>query len=150
MKIYQVTTSFIEVPGELSVVISFTGCPIRCKDCHSKHLWDRNSGQIFSKFDFIEILNKYSGLASCITFFGGEWHTSNFLELLKLATQHNYKTCLYTGLSDIPNSYKEFLTYLKTGPYIKSLGGLESKQTNQKLVNLKTNTDITNQFQRTI
>lgn len=148
MNVYRITTSFIEVPGELSVIISFTGCPIKCPDCHSKELWDKNSGKNFTKFEYIQVLEKYKNLASCITFFGGEWFEQDFVELLKLAITYGYSTCLYTGLQNVPEYIKCNLTYLKTGPYIKTLGGLDSKTTNQKLVNLKTNTDITNQFQR--
>jgi anaerobic ribonucleoside-triphosphate reductase activating protein len=150
MNVYRITTSFIEVPGELSVILSITGCPMRCKNCHSKELWDSNNGQEITKFEFNELLKKYKGIATCITFFGGEWHKEEFLEFLRMAVLSGFKTCLFTGLTNVPNTIKELLTYLKTGPYIESLGGLESENTNQKLVNLKTNTDITHQFRRII
>lgn len=48
------------------------------------------------------------------------------------------KTALYTGLEfdDVSVDIRNNLDYLKFGPWIKELGGLQSKTTNQKLLNL--------------
>ena len=31
---------FSEVPDEISLAISITGCPRRCPGCHSEYLWE--------------------------------------------------------------------------------------------------------------
>lgn len=59
----------------------------------------------------------------------------------------NYKTCLYTGLTfeKVDKEIIDNLDYIKVGPYIAALGGLDSPKTNQKLINLKTN-EIMNHY----
>lgn len=60
------------------------------------------------------------------------------------------KICLYAGLEleDLPITFFEYLDYVKTGKYIKDLGRLNSKNTNQRLYNLKPFEDLTNIFHK--
>ncbi len=75
---------------------------------------------------------------------GGEWELTSLLEMILIAKKHNKKTALYTGLqfADVPELLIGNLDYLKYGPYIPELGGLGSRKTNQRLLNLKTNERI--------
>ena len=68
---------------------------------------------------------------------GGEW-TKELIPMLKYINSENIKTCLYTGSNDVSDEIKSQLTFLKTGRFIKELGGLDSENTNQKFINLKT------------
>ena len=98
--------------------------------------------------DFETILQKYEGLISCICFLGGEWD-KDFPKFLKVCKAHNYKTCLYTGLEKIEDEeILANLDYLKTGPYKKELGGLQSKNTNQIFMDLKNNKILNHLFQK--
>ena len=97
-----------------------------------------NSGTPLSNDEFIELLRQYRGLVSCVLFFGGEWEQKYLIKLLKLAHELQLKTCLYTGKNNLPKTVLEHLDYVKYGPWIANLGGLESEQTNQKLWNLHT------------
>ena len=52
---------FQEIPNEISLAIHFTGCPLKCKGCHSNDLWSPASGYDLDalKFEFtnpIELL----------------------------------------------------------------------------------------------
>ena len=58
---------------------------------------------------------------------GGEWHEDELEEMLRIAKQKGLKTALYTGLKLFRKSIKRQLNYLKTGPWIESLGGLTSR-----------------------
>ena len=57
----------------------------------------------------------------------------HFLEIIK---NENLKTALYTGSESVDKKLLSILDYLKIGPYIESLGGLDSKKTNQKLIHV--------------
>lgn len=126
-----------EVPNEVSLCFTITGCQIKCDGCHSPYLWKKDSGDVLTQNVFLSLLDKYRGLITCVLFMGGEWYETELIELLMLAKNRNLKTCLYTGLDDINIEIKNNLTYLKTGKWDKSLGGLSSKTTNQKFINIK-------------
>lgn len=127
-----------EVPGEVSLAYTISGCPLRCPGCHSADTWPLGAGDSLTFSDFKAQLQQYSGLITCVLFMGGEWHEVLLLKLLKFAQQQGLNTCLYTGLDDINNEIKVHLTYLKTGPWVRELGGLDSAETNQKFIDLRT------------
>ncbi len=135
-----------EVPDEISMAFSISGCPLRCKNCHSQETWDKNFGKPLTK----ELFEKYiqQKYITCVLFYGGEWDIDYLIELLKIARNKGLKTCLYTGLEidELDKKLLQYLNYLKTGRYIEKLGALESKNTNQKFINLDTNEDLTYKF----
>lgn len=140
-------TSLQEVPNNLSLCFSVAGCPLHCDECSWKSVKDFNTLSI-NLIDFETILQKYEGLISCICFLGGEWD-KDFPKFLKVCKAHNYKTCLYTGLEKIEDEeILANLDYLKTGPYKKELGGLQSKNTNQIFMDLKNNKILNHLFQK--
>lgn len=135
-----------EVPGEISLCFSISGCPLRCEGCHSPYLWKANSGNLLSLEVFENKLIKYEGFASCVLFMGGEWHESELIKFLKIANNKNYKTCLYSGENEMPQDILDQLTYVKTGSWKAALGGLNNPNTNQKFIDLKTNTILNHLF----
>lgn len=147
MKYVSYEIVFQEVPCEISLAFSIAGCNIKCKDCHSKFLWE-DKGKYLTCNELNKFLNKYSNYISCVLFYGGEWHEKELIEYLKICKDEKLKTCLYTGLDDVNDNIKKHLNYLKTGPFIKKFGPLTSPTTNQRFYNLDTNSDITNHFWR--
>lgn len=98
-------------------------------------------------------IQQYQDMISCVLFLGGEWQIEQLIELLQTVknTNPSLKTCLYTGLeldeivdlikqevnkrADIGWAYifeNNLLDYLKTGRWIRELGGLDNKNTNQR------------------
>jgi len=138
---------FQEIPEEISLALHITGCPLKCPGCHSADLWNSQSGLQLTPQHLNQIILEYSKYVSCILFMGGEWDLSTLLDLIDIAQKHSKKTALYTGLEwhQVPQILKNKLDYLKYGPFIQKLGGLNSKITNQRLINLKTN-KILNSF----
>ncbi len=135
-----------EIPGEITLVFTITGCSLNCKGCHSPYLWKKGTGNELSDDFIIELINKYKGIISCVLFMGGEWE-SDLVNKIKLCNDYGLKTALYTGLNldEVESSNKELLTalsYIKVGRWIEELGGLSSITTNQRLINLKTGSDI--------
>lgn len=105
-------------------------------------------------------INQYQDMISCVLFLGGEWQIKQLIELLQIVKISNpsLKTCLYTGLELdeivglIKNEINEqisigwkyifennLLDYLKTGRWIRELGGLDNKKTNQQFYKVNVN-----------
>ena len=128
-----------EVPGEISLCFSISGCALKCEGCHSPFLWKKGNGKPLTPELFEEIVLKYKRLASCILFMGGEWHEKELVQFFQIAKSNNYKTCLYTGEESVSKELKSELTWLKTGKWQQQLGGLDSLDTNQKFIEIKSN-----------
>ena len=130
---------FTEVPNEISLAINITGCTIHCKGCHSQWLWS-NKGKELTKDELHNLIENNKGITT-VLFMGGD----NFIGQLTECARNikyrypNLKVAWYSGRSDLDDSrnsrIKELMTYLdyvKIGPYIKQLGGLDSPSTNQR------------------
>jgi anaerobic ribonucleoside-triphosphate reductase activating protein len=61
-----------EVPGEISLGISISGCQINCKGCHSKETWNPTFGTELNIQTIDDLITKNKRI-SCILFYGGEW-----------------------------------------------------------------------------
>ena len=135
-----------EVPGEVSICFTITGCTLNCIGCHSPYLWKKGSGEILTEDIFVEVLNKYQGFASCVLFMGGEWHEKALASFLDIAQKMGYSTCLYTGLEDVSLMLKDRLTWLKVGQWKQDCGGLTNRNTNQKFIEVKSNKNLNHLF----
>ena len=137
LKYLYVKELFSEIPQEISLGISITGCKIHCKGCHSKELWD-DIGRPLTVDRLNEILDKHDGV-TCLLLLGGEHDISALTELFYHAHKR-VKTAWYSGLDKIPDSQQgilHYLDYYKIGRYKQDLGGLSSKTTNQKLYKIE-------------
>ena len=135
-----------EVPNEISLCFTICGCPLKCDGCHSPFLWKESAGLNLNHQILDDYLTKYDGLISCVVFMGGEWHEDELISFLTFVKRKNLKTCLYTGQENVPNNLKIHLDYLKTGPWIKSLGGLANETTNQRFIEVKSNKILNHLF----
>ncbi len=146
MNYYNFQIVLQEVPGEISLCFSITGCTLKCEGCHSPFLWKKENGITLTKDRYLSYLNQYKNLASCVLFMGGEWHEKELAYYLKLANKMMYKTCLYTGETSVSQTITKELTWIKVGKWNPTLGGLTSRKTNQKFIDIKTNTILNNLF----
>jgi anaerobic ribonucleoside-triphosphate reductase activating protein len=135
-----------EVPSEISICFTITGCKLNCKGCHSPHLWKKGSGEKLTEEKYLQILRKYKEFASCVLFMGGEWHRQELVQNLKTAKNMGYSTCLYTGLEKVDKEILSKLTWIKTGSWIQELGGLDCKTSNQRFIEVKTNKILNHLF----
>lgn len=135
-----------EVPGEISLCFSICGCALKCEGCHAPYLWKNDGGSLLSKKLYNEWLQKYKGFATCVLFMGGEWHEKELVDMLKTAKRMGYKTCLYTGEETLSSAIVNELDWIKTGKWDASLGGLKSKTTNQKFIEIKSNKILNHLF----
>lgn len=137
-----------EVPGEISICFTITGCELMCVGCHSPHLWKKGSGNKLSPDFFTDMINRYKDYATTVLFMGGEWYKNELIELLKIARRQGYNTCLYTGQTEVDADISIHLTWLKTGPWIRELGGLDSENTNQIFLEIQTNKVLNHLFKK--
>lgn len=140
LKYLSYTIVMQEVPNEVSLAINVSGCPHKCEGCHSKELWEYEGDFLLD--DIKALLDKYNGLISCVCFMGGDQNKDELIECLNIVKEHNLKTCLYTGSDKIDYSIIKKLDYIKIGRYVKELGGLDSKTTNQRMYDLTKNREI--------
>ncbi|MFS6938921.1 anaerobic ribonucleoside-triphosphate reductase activating protein [Neisseria animaloris] len=139
-----------EVPGEVSLAFLFSGCPLRCKGCHSADAWKTGSGAVLTEDYLKGRLKQYQGLITCVLFLGGEWQPDALKTMLQIVNEAGLKTCLYTGLEreELSDGLLPYLTYLKTGRWIAELGGLNSPITNQRFTDLRSGADLNHLFIR--
>lgn len=145
---YDVT--FQEVPGEISLVFDIAGCPHHCPDCHSKFLWEYSGNPLLENLP--SVINKYRSMITCVCFMGGDQNTIELLKACEIAHRYNLKTCLYTGLDypsfvrlmydGGPRDYGAYFNFIKVGPYVSELGGLDNPKTNQRFYELRGNVPI--------
>lgn len=137
---------FQEVPDEITLAINISGCPYKCRDCHSKYLWEYTGNYI--RNDIESILKMYEGLITCVCFMGGDQNIDELNSLLKIIKQKRIKTCVYSGCDNINKFDLTLLDYLKIGRFDIDLGGLDSTTTNQHFYKIKKGIpeDITNIF----
>ena len=133
---------FRELPEEVSLAYLISGCELKCPGCHSSDSWDSSRGEVLDRNSLGADLQRFRPWISCVLFMGGEWNLERLCELLVLVHQAELKTALYTGQISVPTDLECHLDYLKTGPYIAKLGGLEWPNTNQKLIRLPSREQI--------
>ena len=70
---------FSEIPGEISLGLSISGCQIHCKGCNQRELWE----DIGSPLDIQSVatwLQQHQGI-TCFLFLGGEAAIAALTEL---------------------------------------------------------------------
>lgn len=135
LKYVDAKVTFSEVPDRISLCISFSNCAYRCKGCHSSYLWE-DIGIPFTIDTLKDLIEANKGI-DCVCFMGGDNNIPQLIELEKwVKSNTSLYTCWYTGavmsVHTIDRPSLEYLDYIKTGPYIESLGGLTSPHTNQR------------------
>jgi anaerobic ribonucleoside-triphosphate reductase activating protein len=124
-----------EVPDELSLALSISGCPLHCKGCHSSFTWDATYGSPLTLDVLSQLIAKNKHI-TCVLFYGGEWDTPYLLRLINIVKLNKLKTALFTGLepSILSPDLMAELDILKVGAYIQKRGGLQSPNTNQRYI----------------
>lgn len=124
---------FREIPGEITLGISISGCKIRCPECHSQELWE-DKGIPLTIEEIERLLEENKGV-TCLLLLGGEHDIDYLIHLFKYF-HPKIKTAWYCGLDRLPSNTKKienYLTWLKMGRYIEEKGGLDNPNTNQRL-----------------
>lgn len=124
---------FSEVPGEITLGISISGCQIHCKGCHSRELWE-DKGTPLTIEELQSLLDKHQGI-TCLCFMGNGGSIDGISELnymAKYVQSQGIKTALYSGYERVPFNMIENFNYVKFGSYKVEYGGLDDENTNQR------------------
>ena len=137
-----------EIPDEITLAVNISCCPNRCPGCHSPWLWE-DAGEYMTEEMLSSLIDRYSSAVTCFCFMGGDAEPFE-VERLCIWIRNQYphlKIAWYSGKESIPEGFDiGILDYIKTGPYIEALGGLKSKDTNQRLYRITENL----QFERLV
>ena len=139
--------TFAEIPDEICLCINLSLCPHRCKGCHSQYL-QTDCGNELTEIIINNLLERHNGI-TCVVFMGGDNDKYSLKSFGKFVKSKNIKSAWYSGESSLNlNEYKDYFDYIKVGPYIESLGPLNSKTTNQRLYHIVNDSieDITHAF----
>lgn len=126
---------FQELPDEVTLAVNITGCPCRCPDCHSKHLW-ADTGTPLTPDAVDRLIAPRQGAITCLSLMGGDADPEGVDSLLAYIRRRypRLHTSWWSGRSILsPLVRLERLDYLKLGPYLPHLGSLRSATTNQRL-----------------
>ena len=151
---------FEEIPDKVTLAIEITNCLGECVGCHSPWLRD-DIGEELTPDVLLGLIGENEGI-NCVCFMG-EGKDPDALKKLALTIMVNYpelSIALYSGRSEVEESYDLFFDYIKVGPYIPEKKGLNFKTTNQRLYKIERKTingdekpkrvDITDKFWKKI
>lgn len=148
IKVFNYDIVFREVPDETTLALNLSNCPFRCEGCHSPYLRD-DVGDELTRELLDKLIRKNSGI-TCIAFMGGDGSLLDLSSLMRYVKETTgLKTAWYSGSKSIADHFPiKYLDYIKIGPYISSLGGLESSTSNQKFYKVDNEklVDITYKF----
>ena len=131
IKYIDTEVTLAEVPSEISLCISISGCTIHCPGCHSPHLWN-DTGTILT-IDKLDELIAANDDISCVCIMGGDHDVDTVYALGKHIKSRGLKSAWYSGvMRPLDDKLAEYFDYIKIGPYIENLGPLTKKTTNQR------------------
>ena len=122
---------FQEVPDEITLAINISNCPCHCEGCHSSYLAE-DIGTELTIEELVRLGTETEGI-TCIAFMGGDSDPKRINKLAKFVTEElDLKVAWYSGRQYIPEEIQLCnFNYIKIGPYVEKLGGLNSENTNQ-------------------
>jgi anaerobic ribonucleoside-triphosphate reductase activating protein len=144
---------FQEIPDEVTLAVNISNCPCHCPGCHSHYLWE-DIGLPLDTDAIDAFVTKYGKDITCLAFMGGDCDPKGVNRLAQYIHEEHpqYKVGWYSGRLRIPSDVKKTdFDYIKVGPYIRHLGPLGKRTTNQRMYkqnNAGTFDDITERFWR--
>lgn len=155
LKYWNTGIVFQEIPDEVTLSINITGCPCHCPGCHSHYLWE-DVGTPLTPGVLDDLIRDYADEITCISLMGGDAEPEAVAALARYLHQRHsrYRVAWYSGRSLVPRGIdRNDFDYIKLGPYLRHLGGLKERTTNQRLYKRTAPdefTDITHRFWRTM
>lgn len=130
LKYVDTLVSFQEIPDEISLCINISNCPNNCPGCHSSYLKD-DIGIPLTYTELMRILKDIRGI-TCVCFMGGDKEPWEIQRLAQFVKEKGLKVAWYSGKQELHEDIRlANFDYVKLGPYIKELGPLTSRTTNQ-------------------
>ena len=130
LKYLNTEVTFSEIPDEITLCINITGCKNACEGCHSPYL-AKDIGTILNSGELFLLIQNNKGI-TCVCFMGGDSNPEQIDMLSSDVKRWGFKTAWYSGKQKLPKELRiKNFDYIKVGPYIPELGGLDKETTNQ-------------------
>lgn len=129
---------FAEIPDEITLAINISNCPCHCVNCHSSYLAE-DIGEPLDLQHLTNLIDSNRGI-TCVCIMGGDANPSEVDDIAQDIKEYypELKVGWYSGRQELSKDIDlENFDFVKLGPYIEELGPLNSKTTNQVLLEIE-------------
>ncbi|QOR59376.1 hypothetical protein [uncultured phage cr116_1] len=138
LKYVDTLVGFAEIPDEITLCINISNCPCHCINCHSSYLTE-DIGEPLDLEHLTNLIDNNRGI-TCVCIMGGDAYPSEVDDIAQNIKEYypELKVGWYSGRQELSKDIdlKNF-DFVKLGPYIEELGPLNSKTTNQVLLEVE-------------
>ena len=144
---------FQEIPDEVTLAISISGCPNRCPGCHSPQLRE-DIGEPLTEETLTALLERYRGAITCVCLMGGDGDPQEVGRIARFLHRQQttpVKVGWYSGRQQLPQGFSLKVSNTSNWDHTLKGCGLKAPTTNQRLYRIGadgTMQDITYRFQR--
>lgn len=138
LKYVDTLVGFAEIPDEITLAINISNCPCHCINCHSSYLAD-DIGEPLDLQHLTNLIDSNRGI-TCVCIMGGDANPSEVNDIAQNIKEYypKLKVGWYSGRQELSKDIDlENFDFIKLGPYIEELGPLNSKTTNQVLLEIE-------------
>lgn len=128
---------FAEIPDEITLAINISNCPCHCEGCHSSYLAE-DIGEPLDLQHLTNLIDSNKGI-TCVCIMGGDSNPSEVDDIAQDIKEYypNLKVGWYSGRDYISKDIDmSNFNYIKYGHYDKDKGPLNSKTTNQVMLEI--------------
>lgn len=128
---------FAEIPDEITLAINISNCPCHCEGCHSSYLAE-DIGEPLDLQHLTNLIDGNKGI-TCVCIMGGDANPSEVDDIAQDIKEYypNLKVGWYSGRDYISKDIDmSNFNYIKYGHYDKDKGPLNSKTTNQVMLEI--------------
>ena len=153
LKYVDTLVGFAEIPDEISLCINISNCPCHCSNCHSSYLAE-DIGEPLDLQHLTNLIDSNKGI-TCVCIMGGDANPSEVDDIAQDIKEYypELKVGWYSGRDYISEDINlENFDYIKYGHYDENKGPLNSKTTNQIMLEIEVvdnkvfKKDITSKF----
>ena len=137
LKYVDTLVGFAEIPDEITLCINISNCPCHCINCHSSYLAE-DIGEPLDLQHLTNLIDSNKGI-TCVCIMGGDANPSGVDDIAQDIKEHypNLKVGWYSGRDYISKDINlENFNYIKYGHYDENKGPLNSKTTNQVMLEI--------------
>lgn len=128
---------FAEIPDEVTLAINISNCPCHCEGCHSPYLAE-DIGKPLDLQALTDLIDSNKGI-TCVCIMGGDSNPSEVDDIAQDIKEYypELKVAWYSGRQELSKEIElSNFNFVKLGPYIKEKGPLNSKTTNQVMLEI--------------
>ncbi len=124
-----------EIPDRVVLAVDISNCPGDCVGCHSPFL-RADIGEELTESVIDDLVADNFGV-DCFLFLGEGQDRKTLLRLAGHVRFLGLSAALYSGRTKVEDEIFLGFDYVKVGPYVESLGPLNSRTTNQRLYRVR-------------